>query len=196
MFRVLTKLTHSAANANVEVIHLTGDIGPTNVATVRDYLKDTPPPHFIYIDSPGGSMHSGISLMRTMLRTPNTTCIARRAMSMGFSIFQTCANRWVLDSGQLMQHMPRVHNMSGPLPYIIKTVLGAHADYRWILRVMADRMAAATTVDELYDHIERVGDWWMTPADAVEYSCVDQIMQEDPDSSLYKLRVSPLRRLL
>lgn len=186
---LVTKVAQCVANTHTDVIHLSGDIGPDSVAVVRGYLKDTPPPHFIYIDSLGGSLRSGLSLMHTMLHTPNTTCIARRAMSMGFAIFQTCTNRWVLDSGQLMQHMPFVHNMSGPLPYVVSTVLSAHADYRWIVRVMADRMGVS--VDELYDHIERTGDWWMTPSEAVEYNCADRVMQEDADSSMHALKVSP-----
>lgn len=60
---------------------------------------------FIYIESPGGSVFAGIDLVETLNHTDKkVTCIARRAISMAFSIFQACPTRLVTPYAILMQH--------------------------------------------------------------------------------------------
>ena len=57
----------------------------------------------VYIDSPGGSVLAGVKII-DQIEKYQMSCIASKAISMGFVIFQSCHNRLVTSSSQLMQH--------------------------------------------------------------------------------------------
>ena len=57
----------------------------------------------VYIDSPGGSVLAGVKII-DQIEKYQISCIASKAISMGFVIFQSCHNRLVTSSSQLMQH--------------------------------------------------------------------------------------------
>lgn len=57
----------------------------------------------VYIDSPGGSVLAGVKIIE-QIEKYKMSCIASKAISMGFVIFQSCYNRLVTSSSQLMQH--------------------------------------------------------------------------------------------
>lgn len=63
---------------------------------------------FIFIDSPGGVVRSGLRLMNLIENLQNDGysihCIVENAMSMGFAILQKCTHRYILPSGFVMQH--------------------------------------------------------------------------------------------
>lgn len=63
---------------------------------------------YLYIKSPGGSVESGEEIIQYMKYKQHTnhtfTCIADKAMSMAFHIFQNCNVRLVLSTSVLMQH--------------------------------------------------------------------------------------------
>ncbi len=63
---------------------------------------------YLYIDSNGGDVESGLKIVKMMnyLQQDNIkiTCIAKKAMSMAFHIFQNCDDRLVLEDAILMQH--------------------------------------------------------------------------------------------
>lgn len=63
---------------------------------------------YVYLYTPGGSVLAGnriiqqINTLQTMGK--QISCIADRAMSMGFAILQACPNRLVLNNSLIMQH--------------------------------------------------------------------------------------------
>ena len=58
---------------------------------------------YIYLDTPGGSVEEGMKIV-TLVKDYNLSCIAERAYSMGFIIFQACRERLILKHSSLMQH--------------------------------------------------------------------------------------------
>lgn len=174
-------LAAAPSGASFRIVHLDGLVNEQTVGAVHRHLATTAPPYYVYLDTPGGRVDSGISLMQAMLHTPNTTCIVRRAISMGFALLQTCTNRWVLPDAVLMQHMPRVLNASGTLPSVLHKTLDAYTDYRWMLRVQADRLGLDP--DMLHNHVASVDEWWLTPEGALRHKCADRIVHEEPHST-------------
>lgn len=92
-----------------------------NHVTIRDVITDESASLFIretmemdadhiyvYLYTPGGSVLAGnriiqqINTLQTMGK--QVSCIADRAMSMGFAILQACPNRLVLNNSLIMQH--------------------------------------------------------------------------------------------
>lgn len=89
-----------------QILHLKGQI---DAEMVEEFIKQfhessvSPSELIIYIDSPGGSVMAGNRIM-TLFQNYPVTCVAERAYSMAFAIFQMCENRYVLEHSTLMQH--------------------------------------------------------------------------------------------
>ena len=60
----------------------------------------------IFIDSPGGSVESGLTII-DQIEKYKLKCYANKAFSMAFAIFQSCKIRYVSRFSQLMQHQIR-----------------------------------------------------------------------------------------
>ena len=57
----------------------------------------------VYLNTPGGSVQHGMKIVSEVEKY-NLSCVAEAAYSMGFIIFQSCKNRYILPHGKLMQH--------------------------------------------------------------------------------------------
>ena len=57
----------------------------------------------VYLNTPGGSVQHGMKIVSEVEKY-NLSCVAEAAYSMGFIIFQSCNNRYILPHGKLMQH--------------------------------------------------------------------------------------------
>ena len=72
---------------------------------------------YIYIDSNGGDVESGLKIVKMMnyIQKNNIKlkCIAKKAMSMAFHIFQHCDERLILQNSILMQHEMTVYLNGG-----------------------------------------------------------------------------------
>ena len=68
-----------------------------------DIEKSNATNKILYLDTPGGMVEEGLKIINEV-RNYNISCVAEKAYSMGFSIFQSCYNRYILPNGKLMQH--------------------------------------------------------------------------------------------
>lgn len=68
-----------------------------------DIQKTNATNKILYLDTPGGMVEEGLKIINEV-RNYNISCVAEKAYSMGFSIFQSCYNRYILPNGKLMQH--------------------------------------------------------------------------------------------
>jgi ATP-dependent Clp protease protease subunit len=136
-----------------------------------------------YINSPGGSVSAGFGILDTMrfLRCDvATTCIGMAA-SMGAILLSagTKGKRAVLQNSQVMLHQPLIGGvLQGPA-----TDLGIEAAH--MLRVrdrMYKLMAEWTgkTPEQIHRDFDR--NKWLFAEEAVEYGCVDRVLDRAPES--------------
>ena len=52
---------------------------------------------YVYLNTPGGSVFDGLKIIEE-IRKYNMSCIVENAYSMGFIIFQSCKNRYILSN--------------------------------------------------------------------------------------------------
>src|SRR5437667_1901426 len=136
----------------------------------------------LYINSPGGSVSAGLGIIDTMrfLRCDvATTCIGMAA-SMGACLLAagTKGKRSVLQNSQVMLHQPLIGGvLQGPA-----TDLGIEAAHMLRLRdrlykLMADFTGKpAETIHRDFDRNK-----WLFAEEAVEYGCVDRVLDRAPE---------------
>jgi ATP-dependent Clp protease protease subunit len=141
----------------------------------------------IYINSPGGSVSAGLAIYDTMqfIRPDVATFCVGMAASMGAVLLAGGAKgkRYALPNSRVLIHQPLIRGvLTGPA-----TELDIEA--REILR-LRNRIydILATHTGQYTETIERACDRnkWLEAHEAVEYGCVDQILErmpENPDSS-------------
>ena len=75
---------------------------------ISDVMKLKSNKIYVYLTTPGGSVISGMSIVQTINTLQASgkefVCIADRAASMGFVIFQSCTQRYVMEHSIIMQH--------------------------------------------------------------------------------------------
>jgi len=100
-----------------EIITLTSEnhvsiTGPINAYSQSKFINDIENIHgkyiFIYISSTGGNVIHGENIIQYMqykkAQKKRLLCIADKAYSMAFHIFQHCTHRYILPSSSIMQH--------------------------------------------------------------------------------------------
>ena len=98
---------------NLNYIHIEGTIEQDMASEIISNIFEQDEDFYIYIDSNGGDVESGLKIVKMMkyLQTENIKikCIADKAMSMAFHIFQHCDERLVTQNSVLMQHEMSIH---------------------------------------------------------------------------------------
>jgi ATP-dependent Clp protease, protease subunit len=169
------------------IIMLTGPVTDESSNTIIAqmlFLSNDDPKSDIqfYINSPGGSVSAGLGIIDTMnfLRCDvATTCIGMAA-SMGACLLAAGARgkRSVLPNAQVMLHQPLIGGvLQGPA-----TDLGIEAAHMLRLRDRLYKLMgeytgkAAETIHRDFDRNK-----WLFAEEAVEYGCVDRVLDRAPD---------------
>ena len=135
-----------------------------------------------YINSPGGSVSAGFGIMDTMrfLRCDvATTCIGMAA-SMGAILLSagTKGKRYCLPNSQVMLHQPLIGGvLQGPA-----TDLGIEAAHMLRLRDRMYKLMAqwtGKTPEQIHRDFDR--NKWLFAEEAVEYGCVDRVLDRAPE---------------
>jgi ATP-dependent Clp protease protease subunit len=135
---------------------------------------------FMYVNSPGGSVTSGLSIVSTMnfLACDVSTIAMGQACSMGSLILSagTKGKRFALPDTTIMIHQP-----SGGTGRSQASDIAIHAQEILRLKKRLTRILADNTgqsYERVYDDCER--DRFMTETDALEYGLIDGIMAKRP----------------
>ncbi len=136
----------------------------------------------LYINSPGGSVSAGLAIYDTMqfLRCDvNTFCVGMAA-SMGAVLMAAgrAGKRYILPNSRVLIHQPLIHGvLTGPA-----TDLDIEAREILRLRRRIYEILAGGTGQNV-DKIERDCDrnTWLDAREAVEYGCVDRILDRMPE---------------
>lgn len=137
----------------------------------------------MYINSPGGSVSAGLGIIDTMkfLRCDvATTCIGMAA-SMGACLLSagTKGKRSALPNAQVMLHQPLIGGvLQGPA-----TDLGIEAAHMLRLRDRLYKLMSdytGKTPEQIHRDFDR--NKWLFAEEAVEYGCVDRVIERAPDA--------------
>lgn len=156
------------------------------------YLKE----YYLVLDTPGGSVVSGNELIDYMNYLNNTgihiNCIAKKAISMGFVILQSCPGiRLALPSSMLMQHqmstlmMGNILNIESDMKYSKRL-------YEKMLIKQSHRIGVEpdTFLDKTRD------DWWLDGEMALENNVVDKLVNLGCSGDLIKTQITIERETL
>src|SRR5579862_7491448 len=142
-----------------------------------------------FINSPGGSISAGLGVIDTMkyLRCDvATTCIGMAA-SMGACLLAagTKNKRACLANSQVMLHQPLIGGvLQGPA-----TDLGIEAQHMLRLRDRLYKLMADYTgkpKDTIHRDFDR--NKWLFAEEAVEYGCIDKVLDRIPETALLRPR--------
>lgn len=85
---------------------------------IYDIMKIKNDKIYIYLNTPGGSIMSGNTIIQTIESLKQSgkklICIADHAYSMGFVIFQACPTRYIMPHSIIMQHQASLQ-LDGPI---------------------------------------------------------------------------------
>jgi ATP-dependent Clp protease, protease subunit len=133
----------------------------------------------LYIHSPGGSVDAGLAMYDTMqfIKPDVSTICMGMAASMGALLLAAGApgKRYCLPHARML-----IHQLSGGIPMSQGTDIEIHA--REMLRRKRElNEVLASHTGQPIDRIDRDTDrdYWMTPAEAVEYGLIDKVMSRE-----------------
>jgi len=156
-----------------------------NVVVAQLLFLSNDDPHadiHVYINSPGGGVSSGLAVYDTMqfIRPDVCTYCVGMAASMGAVLLAggTSAKRFSLPNSRVLIHQPLIRGvLTGPA-----TELDIEAREIIRLRKRIYQILSTHTGQEV-EQIERDCDRnkWLDASEAVDYGCVDQILQRMPE---------------
>lgn len=136
----------------------------------------------LYINSPGGGVSAGLAVYDTIqfIRPPVATYCVGMAASIGAVLLAAgvAGKRFILPNGRVLIHQPLVHGvLTGPA-----TDLDIEAKEIIRLRKRLYEILSTHT-QQTADQIEKDCDRnkWLNAEEAVQYGCVDQILEHIPD---------------
>lgn len=136
---------------------------------------ENPEPIWLYINSPGGSVYSGLAIYDTMqmIKSPVYTCVMGLAASMGFilSIAGEKGHRYSLPNSKLMLHQPL-----GGTGYGQATDINIYNEEMQNIKEDLYKIINKHTSMSLAT-IKKFGerDKWLRASEAVELGAVDEI---------------------
>lgn len=131
---------------------------------------------YLYINSPGGSVYSGLAIYDTMrhLRAPVSTFCVGMAASMAAVLVAAGEKekRAALPNSRIMIHQPSsgAHGTAADIEIAAKEIL--HIRER-LNEIMAEH--TGQTVEQIADDVDR--DRFMSPLEAVEYGIIDRVLE-------------------
>lgn len=154
------------------VVVLRGEVTSTSIdRVVSQLLKHNP--HYLYIDTNGGSVMAGNRLIELLLSKEyeNTTCIADKAYSMGFAILQACTKRFVLSTSTVMQHQPSL-GYRGDLYPMANYMKMIHAVEEFMIDLQSKKIGLSH--EELRKKTDT--EWWLFGKDIIDNNVADEVV--------------------
>lgn len=166
---VAEEITLNSSNLLV----LRGEVGWENMVKLsHKVLTSKADKIYLFIDSPGGSIFSGLKLVEAIKASDKTVvCIANTAISMAFIIFQACDERLIVPDAVLMQHMPS-YGMEGQEPNNYQFAKFIHSVGAALYKMQAERMGMR--VADFYTKVR--DDWWMFDDEGVKNNAADRMV--------------------
>ena len=171
-------------------IHLKGEINPLSSSNfITEINQITSDKLFIYIQSPGGYVESGKEIINEiniqLENGKNITCIADRAYSMAFIIFQSCPTRYITQNSILMQHPIYITQLSGNLKTVQNLLKMIEKDNQELLTLQANRIQ----MDKKEFESLTSNELWISGYENVEMNIADGITSVSCSKELYNTEI-------
>lgn len=160
------------------------DARTTELAIMQLRLLDPSKPRYLYINSPGGEVITGMRLVNYLQSSEGkgVICIANTAISMAFVALQACETRLVTENAILMSH-----GLSSSASGSIKTIesdLKFSKKLEYLLhRIQSSRIGI--TIQQLIQHQDP--DWWIVGyEEAIKTNVTDGVAQVSCAPSIAK----------
>lgn len=149
---------------------------------INDELDDI----YIYINSPGGSVHSGNAILQNIYalsQTKKIHCVCDFCASMAFVIFQGCEYRHVLHNSVLMQHQMSLQ-VNGKLEEI-----NNYLQMIYQINNSTNLMQSNRTKLSLTEFNNKVSnDWWTYGNNAITENVADDMIYVLCDKKLLNIK--------
>jgi ATP-dependent Clp protease protease subunit len=135
---------------------------------------------FLYINSPGGSVDSGMAIYDTMQYVPNDVATFGMGLAASMGQFLLCAGskgkRYALPHARIMMHQP-----SGGMGGSASDIKIQAEQSLYIKKVLFDLISQHT--GQPLDQVERDADRdrWFTAEQAQEYGFIDHVVEQAAD---------------
>lgn len=177
LFEARTVLISSPVNAKLS--HL------INTKLLALERKDAKKPIFVFINSPGGEIHSGFSIFDTIrfIESPVITVVSGLAASMGsiISLAATRKNRYAFPNAKFLVHQPSIHGGLGGSVSDIEIHAKDLIDTKnRIIQLYCEE--TGRTEADVRKALDR--DTWMTPEQALEFGLIHKIISKRKDMPL------------
>ena len=135
---------------------------------------------FLYINSPGGSVDSGMAIYDTMQFVPNDVATFGMGLAASMGQFLLCAGtkgkRYALPHARIMMHQP-----SGGMGGSASDIKIQAEQSLYIKKVLFDLISAHT--GQNIEQVERDADRdrWFTAEQAQEYGFIDHVIEQASD---------------
>ncbi|MBX6166479.1 MAG: ATP-dependent Clp protease proteolytic subunit [Thermobispora bispora] len=131
---------------------------------------------WMYINSPGGSVTSGMAIYDMMQYVPNDVCTVAMGLAASMGQFLLCAGtrgkRYALPHARIMMHQP-----SGGIGGTAADVAIQAEQMLYVKKTLAERIAYHTgqTVEQIERDSDR--DRWFTAEEAKAYGFIDHVVR-------------------
>lgn len=165
---------------------VTSDLSNVVVAQLLFLANEDPKADIhMYINSPGGSVYSGMGIYDTMqfIRCPVSTYVVGAAASMAAVLFAAGAagKRFVLPHSRVMIHQP-LGGARGPATDIKIELDEMMRTQKQLYRVLAKH--AGKTLDQITADCDRNN--WMDAEESVAYGLADKVLESMPDRPMMR----------
>ncbi len=133
---------------------------------------------YVYLDTNGGSVDAGNKIVAEIQKY-DLDCIAHKAISMGFVIFQSCKTRYITQMGTLMQHQMR-YGIADEKAKVESYVEFIKQIGDYLMTMQATKIGI--TSDEMF--MKTYNDWWLFGENAVVAKCADKLAMVKCSSKL------------
>ncbi len=171
------------------VILISAGVDPKLAHAVNSKLlalerHDEKAPIYLYINSPGGEVHSGFSIFDTarFIKPTVVTVVTGLAASMG-SIITLCAkpeHRFAFPNSKILVHQPSISGMGGSVSDIEIHAKDLIDTKNRIIELY--QKECGRTADEVKKALDR--DNWMSPEQAVKWGHVSKIVYKREDMKI------------
>tara|TARA_Y100000816_G_scaffold291655_1_gene283708 strand:- start:1190 stop:1897 length:708 start_codon:yes stop_codon:yes gene_type:complete len=175
-FLLLTFISSFSSNAKKDITLNTKNSllirGQINEQTATDLIFDINKREnknklYLYLDTNGGSVDAGNKIINEIQKY-NISCVASKAISMGFVILQSCHKRFVTPMATLMQHQMSygISNEKEKVESYVKFIgqIGKHLE---------DMQAKRIGINPYEFKIRTFNDWWLFGDNAIKENCAD-----------------------
>ena len=144
---------------------------------------------YVFLDTNGGSVDAGNKIVNEIQKY-NISCIAQKAISMGFVILQSCNKRYITPGATLMQHQISygVSNEKAKVESYVKYIKQIGKE---LTRMQAKKIGIKPRKFKELTY----NDWWLFGENAILKNCADEFANVKCDPQLtnktYTLEYGP-----